>query len=261
VMEYRSQDGSVRVIKGVAKRAVSGTRLEPMARQLWRKATGLPPEERDAAYDRQAFEVMRRVVAPSSCCVDVGAYAGKFIREMVHLAPRGSHYAVEPLPHRAEWLREAFPTVQVLETALAEESGRLQFRHVLGDDEGFSGFFRRPYDTYEERVEMISVEVGRLDDVLPEDLQPRFIKVDVEGSEARVFRGGVETLARSQPYVAFESGWGHEASYEVLVEGAGLGISLLSSWLAGRRPLSRDEFLDEVGSSRNYFFLAHPAAP
>jgi len=242
------------------KELISGTRLEPLVRRLLRKPMPQRPEDqRGPAYDRQTIEVMRLVLEPGSGCVDTGAFKGLFLKEMLGLAPRGHHYAFEPLPHLAAELRHLYPDVDVMQVALSDSPGQLPFRHVLGG-EGYSGFFRRPYDTYEERVEMINVDVKRLDDVLPRDYVPRFVKVDVEGSEAKVFGGGSDLLTRSRPFVAFETGWDPQASYETLVEGAGLRISLLASWLDGRDPLSKEEFLDETLSGRNYFFLAHPDA-
>ena len=240
------------------KTLIAGTPLEPVARRLWRSVRRLPaPDHRNAIYDRQTFAVMQRVIERASNCVDVGAFKGYFLRSIVDLAPDGDHFAFEPLPHLAEALRQRFPRAHVVQAALADTAGSKEFRHVQGA-EAYSGFFRRPYDTYEEDVEMITVEVRRLDDVIPKTISPRFIKVDVEGGEAPVFAGGLDTIASAQPYVAFETGWDPERTFDVLAGQAGLRISLLSAWLDGRPSLGREQFLDETLSGRHFFFLAHP---
>ena len=52
-------------------------------------------------YDRQACELMSRVLSADSNCVDVGCHQGQFLREFLKYAPRGRHFAFEPLPHLA----------------------------------------------------------------------------------------------------------------------------------------------------------------
>lgn len=178
-------DRSGECVKRALKRMVDGTPLGPLARIVWSKVhRPTSPDGRNELYDRQTVDVMKKVLEPSSDCIDIGAFKGDFLRVMVGLAPGGRHYAFEPLPHLAQALRERYPSVEVIEAALSDRPGRRRFRHVQGA-EGYSGFFRRPYDTYEENVSTIDVDVVRLDDVLPEQIHPRFVKIDVEGGGRR----------------------------------------------------------------------------
>jgi FkbM family methyltransferase len=236
-------------------RLVRGTPAEPLARALRRRFPAKPSP--DHAYDEQLVSVMTRVLAADSSCIDAGAHAGKFVRHMIDLAPRGRHVAFEPLPMYAARLRAGFPGVDVREQALADSAGTRAFRVVPGEAVQCSGFQRRPWDTYaEDGVELIDVEVVRLDDVVDHSI--RLLKVDVEGAELELFRGGREVLSRERPFVPFENSSDPAQIYGVLVEDAGLQLSLMNDWLAGRQPLSRDKFVDEALSTRNYFFLAHP---
>jgi FkbM family methyltransferase len=233
--------------------------LKPRARRvsdLLRARAGSLDDLLDA-NDRRTMSILRSVCTASSNCLDVGAYRGHILRRMVEAAPLGRHIAFEPLPHLTTELRRDFPAVRVMQLALGDVNDTRPFRHVVYSD-GYSGFWRRPYDEYKEVVNMISVQVRRLDDVLPEGYTPSFIKVDVEGAELLVFRGGLETLCRAQPYIAFELSWQEEELWDVLVEGAGLCINRLDFWLSGRRPLTRNEFLQEVHGRGTYFFLAYP---
>ncbi len=50
----------------------------------------------------------------------------------------------------------------------------------------------------------MEVEVLRLDDVLRDEPRVDLIKVDVEGFETAVFRGGMETLRRPGLQIVFE---------------------------------------------------------
>jgi hypothetical protein len=119
------------------RRLVVGTPLEPLARRLLRKPA---PDDRGSRYDRQTTEVMRRVLNRRSSCVDIGAFRGLFLGQMLELAPEGHHFAFEPLPHLASELQSRFPAAEVVQVALSDERGQLAFRRVL-ENEGYSGFF------------------------------------------------------------------------------------------------------------------------
>lgn len=244
------------------RRAISGSPLRSYLRRArtFARAHGLgrlTPAEKDLRYNRLLVTILEQVLQPTSNCVDVGAHAGDVLREIVRLAPSGAHHAIEPLPDYARKLERTFPGVRVLEIALGSTNETTRFRHVLSAPAS-SGFVRQQWDTYEEEVKTIDVEVRRLDDVLPADVAVSFLKVDVEGAEGEVFQGALETLRRHQPYVAFELGSDPEAVFNVLVEEAGLRVSLLDEWLARRPPMDRETFLIECRTTRNFFFLAHP---
>ena len=209
-------------------------------------------DRRSERYDSLTEKVARRVLSRGATTVDIGAHTGAILRRLVKVAPLGRHYAIEPLPQLAERLRATFPSVTVLEVALAERDGTLPFRHVLAEP-AYSGFDRRPWDTYAENVEMIEVQVRRLDDVL-EGVPVDFIKVDVENAELRVFQGAPETLSK-RPFVSFEVGDKFLDVYDLLTE-TGLSVSRLQDWLAGRPQLSRDDFA--AARKNDFFFLAHP---
>jgi hypothetical protein len=88
--------------------------------------------------------------------------------------------------------------------ALSSEAGTALFTRAVGD-EGFSRLADMRLPTGMLAREF-SVEVRTLDAVVPPDFNPRFIKIDVEGVEMEVLRGGVETLARHHPVLWVEHG-------------------------------------------------------
>jgi FkbM family methyltransferase len=155
--------------------------------------------------------LMEGLLEPDSDCLDVGAHAGDVLREMLRIAPEGRHVAWEPLPAFAERLRAAHPGVEVREAALSDSGGEHGFAHVVADP-GWSGFVARPTPAGGE-VQTISVRTERLDDALPEGVRPAFVKIDVEGAEEQVLRGGLETLRRHRPVIAFEHGLGSADHY------------------------------------------------
>jgi FkbM family methyltransferase len=220
---------------------------------------------RGQQYDRETVAVMRAALDPGANCVDVGAFRGDILREMLAVAPHGRHYAFEPLPACAAALRLAFPGVTVVAAALSDVPGRTPFAHVTARP-AVSGLRPRPDLPANEAVETIEVEAMRLDDVLLPPLPTHFIKIDVEGAELLVLRGALETLRRWKPHVVFEHsdriarpyGGGSAEVFDFLVCEAGLRLTLMSRWLRGEPDLDREGFLRCGCVEGHFYFLAHP---
>lgn len=231
-----------------------------------RRVLGLKPAM--DTYDAQTTAIMQRTLKRNSVTIDVGAHVGSVLSEMVRCAPEGRHFAFEPIPACYAKLQKRFartPGVELFQHALAEHAGSSTFQHVVSRPT-YSGLRRRRYDRPNEQVVPIEVECARLDDVIPATVKVDFVKVDVEGGEYGVFRGGLETLRRSRPIVVFEHGLGGADHYDVEPEqvfdllhaDCGLTLSLMQRFLAGDGALSRAEFADEFRSGRNYYFVAYP---
>jgi FkbM family methyltransferase len=250
-------------LKESAKKAVTGTWLEAPARWLWSRLQ----RAGDVALDLEdvwTIDVMSRVLEDDSNCVDIGCAKGKILSHMLRLAPRGTHFAFEPQPQDADELRRCFPSVRVQELALGDFHGESDFQQVVTNP-GYSGFRRRRYPSEHETVATIRVRVEKLDDVIPDDVPIRFVKIDVEGAELLVLRGAREILRKQRPCVVFEHGKGAaeyydttpQNVYDFLVGTCALRVSLLPDWLAGKPPLDRDGFASQFGG-RHWYFIAHP---
>jgi FkbM family methyltransferase len=252
---------------GPVGRVAAGMDGTPIEREASATEVVPPPDiPLNALYDEQTEQVLRRILRPGDSCLDVGANEGTILRTIVARAPAGRHHAFEPIPELAEALRSRFPGVSVHEVALAAASGSTTFHHVVSNP-SYSGLRERRYDRDGEEVSLITVESARLDDVVGPQRPIRAIKVDVEGGEEGVLRGGLETIARCRPYVIFEHGLGAADHYGTtpetihdLLSGCGLRVTLQARWLAGEPDLSADEFVDEFASGRNYYFLAYADA-
>jgi FkbM family methyltransferase len=219
-------------------------------------------------YDRQTIAIMEQALAADASCVDVGCNVGAILDAMLRVAPRGRHYAFEPLPDLFRELRGRFgnrPNVALYNLALSDHSGRSTFQHVV-TNHAYSGLRRRRYDRPNEEVVEITVDVQPLDQVLPVAQHVDLIKIDVEGAELEVLRGAAATISRCRPLVIFEHGLGGsdfygttpEAVYDLLVDVCDLRISLLGDWLAERQPLSRAALAEQFHQQTNFYFLAHP---
>jgi FkbM family methyltransferase len=219
-------------------------------------------------YDRQTNKVLKRVLTKHSNCIDIGCYKGEILDVMIRRAPLGKHWGFEPIPVMAEALRKKYvnkQNVTIQQVALSDEQGQASFNYVKNAP-AYSGLMKRKYDIKKPDIQTFEVERDTLDQVIPSDVLIRLIKIDVEGAELQVLKGGEETIKRSKPYIVFECGLGasefygtkpHEI-YNFITEKCGLKLSLMISWLNAREPLTKDEFCHRFEKKIDHYFVAHP---
>jgi FkbM family methyltransferase len=248
-------------MRQLVKRAIIGTRWEAPVKRAHSALTG----SKSSLYDSQTIAIMRRVLRLDSNAIDVGAFEGGMLRHMLRFAPQGHHLAFEPAPIKYQGLIGRFPEAQIYPYALGAQPGPATF-HFMLDHPALSGLRRRLEHIPNESVRELQVSMETLDRVVPRDLSVAFIKIDVEGGERDVFRGGVQTLRRTRPVVVFECGVGGADYFEstpreifdFLTQEAELKVSLLGAWLAGQPPLSRESFSKQFEKGLNFYFVAHP---
>lgn len=238
------------------KALVGGTPLEASFRRIYRYlATGSDRpliaewdlrEARDGAYVRS---LLRSRLKPDSCCIDIGAHQGVFLAQFLEFAPHGKHYAFEPIPGLAQGLRTRFPDVEVHDCALSDHAGTAAFEYVPALA-GWSGLRAQPYPVKVER-QPLQVALRRLDDIIPADRVPAFIKIDVEGAELEVIGGARNLISRCRPVIYFECGKIHHTHYETtpeqvfdLLASCGMEVALLD-----QTPLARPDFVEVYEAS------------
>lgn len=252
----RSSTPSLASAGTAAKRFVLASPIAPQARRV-AQLLGSRAARRDRRDNEALTLLLAATLTADASAIDVGANEGRVLREIVRVAPAGTHIAYEPIPALAAELTRRFPAVDVRCAALSDEEGDVEFTHVKSSS-GYSGLRERPYPGHEE-LEVIQVRVERLDDALPDGFAPSFVKIDVEGAEGRVLAGAIETIERHRPVIAFEHGKGAAPVYgttpadvhELLVGRAHLRIFDMD----GGGPYSRDQFDEvfELGTYWNFF--------
>jgi FkbM family methyltransferase len=239
------------------KQVVIGSPFEGLARKLYIR---LDPSVWSKS-DRLTLRVLDRCLAADSNCIDVGAFRGSILQEIVSRAPQGTHFAFEPLTEEAAYLAEKFPAVKVFPIALSNRSGKVPFSHNLKHPTRSSFNIPHPSDPRE----IIQIKTEKLDRLIPADLKIRLIKIDVEGAEYQVFQGSMKTIRASKPIIIFEHGeiaWirystTSEQVYKLLTRDCGLQVSLMENWLQGRKSLSCDEFVQQVKTKQCFYFIAY----
>lgn len=229
---------------------------------LWKLRIDLTANLR---YDRQTRQVIRRVVKPGDCCIDIGCHKGEILDLLLQQSPLGQHWAFEPIPAMYEELLQKYgPGCRVLPYALGQVEEETDFQWVKNAP-AFSGLQPRHYHISQPDIEVIKVKVKRLDDLIPPDTDIRFIKIDVEGGELPVLKGAMALLKRCRPAIIFECGLGAsenygtspEAVFDLFASLPGYGIFLPGQWLKGKKPLSRPEFCGFYYKKEEYYFMSH----
>lgn len=159
--------------------------------------------QRDDRDHRHIRLLLSFLLTPEANCVDVGAYEGLVLAEMVRLAPRGRHIAYEPLPDRAEVLRRRFSGVEVRQCAVSDAARNAVFHRAL-EHPAYSGLLPPDGDT--AQAKSFELRTESLDEALPPGYQPTLVKIDVEGAEEQVLAGAARTLAEHRPTVILEHG-------------------------------------------------------
>lgn len=230
----------------------------------WRRFTS-PQFNRLRGEDRRMLRIMKQVLNHDSNCVDVGAHYGSMLSRMTRLAPHGRHVAFEAVPDKVRFLRRKFPHVDVRETALSDEDGEVTFWVNTGQT-GFSGLQRHGDGSFTE----LRVTSRRLDEAMTSDRRYHFVKIDVEGAELLVLRGGSGFLRRDHPDLLFECtpdgpamfGYAPADLFDEVV-GLGYDVHTTRGWLRRHDPVGVDGFLAALQypfEAFNWFATARSSA-
>jgi FkbM family methyltransferase len=157
-----------------------------------------------------------RLVRPGDTYYDVGANIGYYTRFVLRHLPVGRLMAFEPMSANVRLLRANVEIggyadrVRVFPFALGDAERREDLQvddmsdgsAVLTSISGGKASEGRRHMGLAPKTERI--EVRRMDDVVARESlpPPNVIKIDTEGAEATVLRGGMETLRRYRPRLA-----------------------------------------------------------
>ena len=148
-------------------------------------------------YEPEQSGLFDQHIRPGDQVLDIGAAAGYYTLLSAKLVgTTGRVVSFEPDPNNLQFLRShveqnRLDQVTILPIALADETGTARFGGGTGTGTG-----RLCNDGPTE------VAVRRLDDVAAEmDLRPRHLKIDVEGAEMAVLRGGQRLIEKYWPTI------------------------------------------------------------
>ena len=156
-------------------------------------------------WDADVMKCCDKILRGGDVFFDIGSNTGLIALDMAKSVPDLKVFAFEPQPSLAKHIRlsieaNGFERMKVLEVLLGKEEGESSLymtshsihASVIPREDSFREL-RRPLRTLDGLV--------ATGEVLPPDL----IKIDVEGSELRVFEGAGNILKTHKPSIVFEA--------------------------------------------------------
>lgn len=148
------------------------------------------------SYEPYMQEAFRKLVKPGFTVYDIGANVGFHTLLLSHLVgPKGQVIAFEPNPRNRVSIQRQIEVnevknIRVMDCALADEDGEAFLNTSISSSQGFvadKGQF--------------GIVLRKLDSLELNLPAPNLLKIDVEGFEARVVRGALETIRKNLPIV------------------------------------------------------------
>ncbi len=220
------------------------------------------PFTHNMRYDVQTFKIMNIVLENESTFIDVGCHKGEVMDQALKLSPIGNHFAYEPIPYLYEELKVKYKDICIVKNfAISDNSGNSDFHHVVSNP-AYSGIKKRSYPK-EEKINKIKIKTSTLDDELINERRVDLIKIDVEGGEYGVLKGGQKIIEKFHPVIIFEHGLGASDYYNTSSEdvfdffvNSKYSLFTLKGFIEESSPLSKEKFNDLYYRNKEYYFLA-----
>lgn len=152
--------------------------------------------------------------------LDIGANVGQFAITINAVIPKAQIYSFEPLPdcfERLELRMAGVKNFAGFNIGIGECSGNLIFeRNSFSPSSSFLKMtnLHKTEFSFTNESKPVSVKIERLDSIAEKFIinEPLLIKIDTQGYEERVLRGGEQTIKRAKLIII-------ETSFEYLYEG------------------------------------------
>src|SRR5215475_4519706 len=147
-------------------------------------------------YEPEQTQAFQKIIKPGDVVFDVGAHYGYYTLLSSELVgAKGKVFAFEPSPGNIPRLKKHLDinhcdNVQVIELALSDHAGTARFDNHAG-----SGVGHLSPDG------QIEVQITSLDAISAKLPAPNVLKIDCEGAEIEVLKGGEKTIRSARPAI------------------------------------------------------------
>lgn len=147
--------------------------------------------------------------SPTKIFCDIGANKGVYEYVISQIIPEKLIYAFEPIPQLNGALKKMFPDVNVSSYAMSDSVQQLEFKipYLNGARMWTRATLKTEFKENDEtNFDLIKVQTYTLDRFVIENKLEHIslIKIDVEGNELAVLKGGEETLKKLHPDLVIE---------------------------------------------------------
>ena len=152
-------------------------------------------------------KTLKSFVKSGFVCYDIGGYKGYYAGIMA-LSGAKDVFIFEPMPSNADSINQLIALnpklpIELHQVAISDISGEADFKFMTEDTMG-----KLSISSFEKEVsseKALKVLCKSLDDFISNGFpEPDFIKIDVEGAEEFVLKGGIELLNRKKPILLIE---------------------------------------------------------
>jgi FkbM family methyltransferase len=203
--KFRSENLQV-LVRSYIYRALAAVDRRLRLRQWLRTAIDSKTQQSAQSNNLDPFGSPELQHSRPNTVLDIGGSHGQFAREALRYFPDAPIYSFEPIPECYDELlalREQIPNLQPMNVALSDHDGEQElwlsaYRDSSSLQEMLPAHVEAwPHTAVEAKI---TVKLDRLDAIAPtlNLKEPIFAKLDVQGHELAVIRGGRETLSRCQ---------------------------------------------------------------
>lgn len=199
-------------------------------------------------YEAPVERILLSNLRPGTVFFDIGAHIGVFsLIAARNLGAHGSVFVFEPDPSNVRRIKEhasrnQLDAIRIIPKALWSTVGRLRFQRASLQSSMNRGVLAG--DGLAVGESTIEVETTTLDAVGREYALPSLIKIDVEGSEAAVLRGGEGIFRSARPLLVCEI---HHEQASSDVTGWLRARGYMFRWLESSAKFPRHLFAEYVG--------------
>jgi FkbM family methyltransferase len=218
------------------------------------------------------YRIVSRLCDPDALAIDVGVADGGYLQILSKSAK--ACIGFEPNRQSFSLLKPRFPEIQIEPCALSDQAGEVELRVPIAPRVQYVGYgtieAANPLaDAASDAIASYSVPLRTLDSYEFEDVG--FIKIDVEGHELSVVRGGVGTITRSRPNMLIEIEERHREGNIAAISTFLVTLGYQLFFLRGKflRPIEqfsaeRDQRIENILKPgryvNNFVCLSNPAA-
>jgi FkbM family methyltransferase len=147
-------------------------------------------------YEPEQTQAFQKIIKPGDVVFDVGAHYGYYTLLSSELVgAKGKVFAFEPSPGNIPRLKKHLDinhcnNVQVIELALSDHEGTARFDNHAGSGVG-----------HLSRDGQIEVQITSLDAISTKLPPPNVLKIDCEGAEVEVLKGGENVIGSAKPAI------------------------------------------------------------
>lgn len=199
-----------------------------LLKRFWQNPENVPT----LVNDQISSKIVTQLCDTDKIFVDVGSHIGSIISAVQLYDEQVEIIGIEAIPDKVERLRKNFPSVQIYECAVGDSEGEVNF-YIDTLQSGYSSLEKKTETHNQDYIKKIKVPLKTLDNLIPSDKKIGVIKIDTEGAELGVLRGGVKLISKNRPIIMFESApneknntgyekkdlWSffHNLNYEILI--------------------------------------------